>query len=83
MIERSAATPTGSPAGPSCSTAAATPCRNEGSGGDGVALHGGPGAFDRQEFRADPVVTEPDGARSVTLRRTSPAGENGFPGGVA
>jgi aldose 1-epimerase len=47
---------------------------------DGVALHGGPDGFDRQEFRADPVVTDPDGARSVTLRRTSPAGENGFPG---
>jgi aldose 1-epimerase len=46
---------------------------------DGVALHGGPDAFDRQEFRAAPVVDNPDG-RSVTLRRTSPAGENGFPG---
>ena len=27
-----------------------------------VALHGGPDGFDRQEFRADPVVTEPGGA---------------------
>ena len=51
------------------------PC-NEGS----VALHGGPDAFDRHEFRADPVVDGPDGARAVTLRRTSPDGENGFPG---
>ena len=51
------------------------PC-NEGD----VALHGGPDAFDRHEFRADPVVAGPDGARSVTLRRSSPDGENGFPG---
>jgi aldose 1-epimerase len=46
---------------------------------NGVALHGGFPGFDRQEFRADPLVDGPLG-RSVTLRRTSPAGENGFPG---
>jgi aldose 1-epimerase len=45
-----------------------------------VALHGGPDGFDRQVFTADPVVTGPDGSRSLTLRRTSPDGENGFPG---
>ena len=44
-----------------------------------VALHGGPDAFDHREFTVDPVV-EADGGRSVTLRRTSPDGENGFPG---
>jgi aldose 1-epimerase len=44
-----------------------------------VALHGGPDAFDHRVFTADPVV-DADGARSVTLRRTSPDGENGFPG---
>jgi aldose 1-epimerase len=47
---------------------------------DGVALHGGPDGFDRRTFRAGPVAADPDGSRSVTLRRTSPAGENGFPG---
>ena len=46
---------------------------------DGVALHGGTDGFDRHRFAPDPVRTD-DGARSVTLRRTSPAGENGFPG---
>jgi aldose 1-epimerase len=49
---------------------------------DGVALHGGPDGFDRQVFAADPVVTGPDESRSVTLRRTSPDGENGFPGAL-
>jgi len=47
---------------------------------DGVALHGGTDGFDRHRFAPDPVRTDDDGARSVTLRRTSPAGENGFPG---
>jgi aldose 1-epimerase len=47
---------------------------------DGAALHGGPGGFDQQIFAADPVVVGADGSRSVTLRRTSTAGENGFPG---
>jgi aldose 1-epimerase len=47
---------------------------------DGVALHGGTDGFDRHRFAPDPVRTDGDGARSVTLRRTSPAGENGFPG---
>ena len=55
----------------------AVPC-NE----DGVALHGGPDGFDRRAFTPDPVRTGPDGARAVTLRRTSPAGENGFPGNL-
>jgi aldose 1-epimerase len=41
----------------------------------GVALHGGPGGFESAEWEAG----ESDG-RSVTLRRTSPDGENGFPG---
>jgi aldose 1-epimerase len=47
---------------------------------DAVALHGGPDGFDRRMFRADPVVEGPDGSRAVTLHRTSPDGENGFPG---
>jgi aldose 1-epimerase len=46
---------------------------------DGVALHGGTDGFDRKVFTADAVVERP-GGRSVTLRRTSPDGENGFPG---
>jgi aldose 1-epimerase len=46
----------------------------------GVALHGGTDGFDRRRFTAEPVRTAPDGTRSVTLRRTSPDGENGFPG---
>ena len=46
----------------------------------GVALHGGTDGFDKHVFRADPPVTGADGSRSVTLRRTSPDGENGFPG---
>lgn len=45
-----------------------------------VALHGGRDGFDRAQFAADPVVTGPDGSRAVTLRRTSPDGESGFPG---
>jgi aldose 1-epimerase len=47
---------------------------------DGAALHGGPAGFDRQVFAADPVVVGADGSRAITLRQTSPAGENGFPG---
>jgi aldose 1-epimerase len=46
---------------------------------DGVALHGGTDGFDRKIFTADAVVERP-GGRSATLRRTSPHGENGFPG---
>ena len=46
----------------------------------GVALHGGTDGFDRRRFTAEPPRTAPDGTRSVTLRRTSPDGENGFPG---
>jgi aldose 1-epimerase len=41
----------------------------------GAALHGGPGGFESAEWEPG----ESDG-RSVTLRRTSPDGENGFPG---
>jgi aldose 1-epimerase len=41
----------------------------------GAALHGGPGAFEHAAWERD----EP-GAESVTLRRRSPDGENGFPG---
>jgi aldose 1-epimerase len=53
---------------------------NEGSGDRAVALHGGADGFDRHEFTADPVVPGKYGSKSVTLRRTSPAGESGFPG---
>ncbi|GAA5161538.1 galactose mutarotase [Pseudonocardia eucalypti] len=49
---------------------------------DGAALHGGPHGFDQQIFDADPVRTLPGGGRSVTFRRTSPDGENGFPGNL-
>ena len=48
-----------------------------------VALHGGRDGFDHAAFAADPVVTGDDGARAVTLRRTSPDGESGFPGTLA
>jgi galactose mutarotase-like enzyme len=41
----------------------------------GVALHGGPGGFDSHPWER--VSAGPD---AVTLRRTSPDGENGFPG---
>jgi aldose 1-epimerase len=41
----------------------------------GAALHGGPEAFEHAMWERD----EP-GAESVTLRRRSPDGENGFPG---
>jgi aldose 1-epimerase len=52
------------------------PC-NEGT----VALHGGVQALDHAEFTAEP--TRPvDGGEAVTLRHTSPAGDNGFPGTV-
>ena len=39
------------------------------------ALHGGPGGFDAAEWSTDGVE-----GSSVTLRHTSPDGENGFPG---
>jgi aldose 1-epimerase len=42
-----------------------------------AALHGGPGGFDAVPWNRD----DPRDA-SVTLRRTSPEGENGFPGTV-
>jgi aldose 1-epimerase len=41
----------------------------------GVALHGGPGGFDSHPWER--VSAGPD---AITLRRTSPDGENGFPG---
>jgi aldose 1-epimerase len=52
----------------------AVPCNEP-----GVALHGGPGGFDRAEFRPGPVREGPDG-RAVTLHHSSPDGDNGFPG---
>ena len=42
------------------------------------SLHGGPGGFESAEW----VTDGPDGA-SVTLRHTSPDGDNGFPGTLA
>src|SRR5919106_702747 len=42
------------------------------------ALHGGPGGFESVEWATD----GPDGA-SLTLRHTSPDGDNGFPGTLA
>jgi aldose 1-epimerase len=42
------------------------------------ALHGGPGGFESVEWATD----GPDGS-SVTLRHTSPDGDNGFPGTLA
>jgi aldose 1-epimerase len=42
------------------------------------ALHGGPGGFESAEWSTD----GPEGA-SVTLRHTSPDGDNGFPGNLA
>jgi aldose 1-epimerase len=42
------------------------------------ALHGGPGGFESKEWSTD----GPDGS-SVTLRHTSPDGDNGFPGTLA
>jgi aldose 1-epimerase len=44
----------------------------------GNALHGGPGGFESAEWLTD----GPDGT-AVTLRHTSPDGDNGFPGTLA
>lgn len=44
-------------------------------------LHGGPGAIDKQQWRATPVE-RPDSAPSLQLTIQSPEGENGFPGTV-
>jgi aldose 1-epimerase len=41
----------------------------------GAALHGGRGAFDAVNWQVDSV-----GHSAITLHRTSPDGENGFPG---
>ncbi|GGM01636.1 aldose epimerase family protein [Nakamurella endophytica] len=51
--------------------------RNEGS----VTLHGGPAGWSLQDWTAGPVEDLAGGQR-VTLRRTSPDGEMGFPGTV-
>lgn len=44
-----------------------------------ATLHGGPDAFDHADWAADPVTAVPGGS-AVTLRHTSPDGDNGFPG---
>ena len=46
-----------------------------------TALHGGPAGFDSQQWEVEPVVETPH-EMSVTLRRTSPDGEMGFPGNL-
>lgn len=46
-----------------------------------TALHGGPGGFDSQQWEVEPVTRTPH-ETSVTLRRTSPDGEMGFPGNL-
>lgn len=46
-----------------------------------TALHGGPEGFSAREWEMEPVVTTPSDS-SVTLRRTSPDGEMGFPGNL-
>ncbi len=44
-------------------------------------LHGGPGGFDKRNWRATPVERS-DGAPSLRLSYSSPAGEEGYPGNV-
>jgi aldose 1-epimerase len=51
----------------------------DGDGEGGVSLHGGERALDHAEFTADATRPVDDG-QAVTLRHTSPAGDNGFPG---
>ena len=46
-----------------------------------TALHGGPAGFESQQWEVEPVVETPH-EMSVTLRRTSPDGEMGFPGNL-
>ncbi len=46
-----------------------------------TALHGGPAGFESFEWEVEPVV-ETAHETSVTLRRTSPDGEMGFPGNL-
>jgi aldose 1-epimerase len=46
------------------------------------ALHGGPGGFESVEWAPDTSTDGPDG-NAVTLRHTSPDGDNGFPGTLA
>lgn len=46
-----------------------------------TALHGGPGGFDSLQWEVEPVI-ETAHDMSVTLRRTSPDGEMGFPGNL-
>lgn len=46
-----------------------------------TALHGGPAGFESFEWEVEPVV-ETAHEMSVTMRRTSPDGEMGFPGNL-
>ncbi len=46
-----------------------------------TALHGGPAGFETQQWDVEPVI-ETSQDMSVTLRRTSPDGEMGFPGNL-
>ena len=46
-----------------------------------TALHGGPAGFSSQQWEVEPVVQAAHDM-SVTLRRTSPDGEMGFPGNL-
>ena len=46
-----------------------------------TALHGGPAGFDTHQWEIEPVITT-EHDMSVTLRRTSPDGEMGFPGNL-
>ncbi|SDO71841.1 aldose 1-epimerase [Nakamurella panacisegetis] len=45
------------------------------------ALHGGPGGFSDRDWEVEPPVVTPHES-SVTMRRTSPDGEMGFPGNL-
>ena len=49
--------------------------------GSAAALHGGTAGFDAHDWTVEPVQ-QTDAAMSVTLRRTSPDGEMGFPGNL-
>lgn len=45
------------------------------------ALHGGPGGFSDRDWGVEPTIVTPHES-SVTMRRTSPDGEMGFPGNL-